>query len=162
MENQNVIVRPARYEELGRINELRRFVSQLHADGRPDTFQPGFCRELEQILYQRFGLDSWCILAAVLEGQVVGFASVEYQDRPESPYCKARRLYHVEEFGVDPTRRRQGVATALVAYMKQDAARRGFPRIELDVWEFNRGAVRFYEAVGFETYRRHMEINLER
>ena len=92
---------------------------------------------------------------------MVGFASVEYQDRPESPYCKARRLYHVEEFGVDPTRRRQGVATALVAYMKQDAARRGFPRIELDVWEFNRGAVRFYEAAGFETYRRHMEINLE-
>lgn len=161
MENPEVMVRPASYEELARINELRCFVNELHASGRPDIFRPGFCRELEQMLYERHQQENWSILAAVLDGQVVGFASVEYVDRPGSPYCLARRLYHLEEFGVDPAYHRRGVATALMEYMKQDAAQRGYPRIELDVWEFNRGATAFYEAAGFITYRRHMELNVE-
>ena len=28
------------------------------------------------------------------------------------------------------------------------------------MWEFNQGAIAFYESVGFETYRRYMEIML--
>ena len=35
---------------------------------------------------------------------------------------------------------------------------RGFARIELDVWSFNAGAVEFYEAMGFNTYRQLMEL----
>ena len=33
-------------------------------------------------------------------------------------------------------------------------------RRELDVWSFNRGAQAFYEAAGFQEYRRHMELLL--
>ena len=44
MENQNVLVRPADYEELARINEIRRYVNDVHVAGRPHTFRPGFCR----------------------------------------------------------------------------------------------------------------------
>ena len=158
MENQKVLVRPADYEELARINEIRRYVNDVHVAGRPDTFRPGFCQELEQVLYRRFETENWNILAAVVDGKIAGFASVEYLDRPESPYNLARKMYHVEEFGVDPAFHRKGVATALVEYMKRDAAQRGYPRIELDMWEFNQGALAFYENVGFQTYRRYMEL----
>ena len=158
MENQKVLVRPADYEELARINEIRRYVNDVHVAGRPDTFRPGFCSELEQILYKRFEMENWVILAEVLEGELAGFASVEYVERPETPYNRARKMYHLEEFGVDPNFHRRGAATALVAYMKQDAAQRGYPRIELDMWEFNQGAFAFYENVGFQTYRRYMEL----
>jgi GNAT superfamily N-acetyltransferase len=40
------------------------------------------------------------------------------------------------------------------------AKEKGFDRIELNMWEFNRDALAFYESVGFETYRRYMEIML--
>ena len=33
-----------------------------------------------------------------------------------------------------------------------------FDRIELDVWSFNEEALKFYEAVGFQTYRRFMAL----
>lgn len=161
MENSTVTVRPAAFEELPRINEIRAYVNDVHVAGRPDTFRPGFCEALQQILYKRYETPNWTILAAVLEGQIVGFATVEYLDRPESPYNLARKMYHVEEFGVAPGFQRRGVATALVEYMKRDAAQRGYPRIELDMWEFNQGALAFYEAVGFQTYRRYMELWVE-
>ena len=31
-------------------------------------------------------------------------------------------------------------------------------RREPDVWSFNRSAQAFYEAMGFQEYRRHMEL----
>ena len=29
------------------------------------------------------------------------------------------------------------------------------------MWEFNEGALKFYESVGFRTYRRYMEQDIE-
>ena len=161
MGKNEVLVRPATFEELAKINKIRSYVNDVHVAGRPDIFRRGFNPELEQILYKRFEMENWVILAAVLDGEIVGFASVEYLERSESAYNLARKMYHVEEFGVAPDFHRRGVATALVEYMKTDAAQRGYPRIELDMWEFNQGALAFYENVGFQTYRRHMELWVE-
>ncbi len=50
--------------------------------------------------------------------------------------------------------------TALIGFCREEAARMRFPRIELDVWSFNEEAERFYEAAGFKTYRRYMEMDV--
>lgn len=43
---------------------------------------------------------------------------------------------------------------------KQEAKNRDFDRLELDVWEFNEGAMKFYDSVGFKTYREYKEMNI--
>ena len=40
----------------------------------------------------------------------------------------------------------------------RSAILKGGDRIELDVWSFNEEALKFYEAVGFQTYRRFMAL----
>lgn len=154
------MVRIAKEQELPRVNELRAQVNALHATGRPDIFRPGFGADLQAYAHTLWENENSDVLVALRDGVICGFACVEYVRKPETPYSLARAYYHVAEFGVDLPYRRQGVATELVAYMKQDAAARGFPRIELDVWAFNEDALAFYEAAGFETYRRHMELLL--
>lgn len=155
-----ITVRPARREELERVNALRRQVNDLHVAGRPDIFRPGFGEALRNHVYDAFDDAQTDVIVALLGGEIAGFATVQYIHRPESPYTLARDFYRVEEFGVDAAHRRRGVATALVAYMKKDAADKGFDRLELDVWAFNEGALAFYEAVGFTTYRRYMEMEV--
>lgn len=54
----------------------------------------------------------------------------------------------------------RGIGRALFMFMQEDAKARGFTRIELNMWEFNEGALAFYEALGFTTYRRYMELNV--
>ena len=44
----DLTVHYAKSDELPRVNELRRAVSELHAKGRPDIFRPGSCEELQQ------------------------------------------------------------------------------------------------------------------
>ena len=153
-------VRPARRDELTRVNELRRMVSDVHVQGRPDIFRPGFCEALERHVYEEFDAEDSDIIVALVDGVIAGFATVQYIRRPESPYSFARDFYRVEEFGVDAAYRRQGVATALVDYMKNDAREKGFNRIELDAWAFNEGALTFYESVGFKVFRKYFEMDV--
>lgn len=152
-------IRYAAREDLPQVNELRSQVSRLHAEGRPDIFRSDFCAELQQRLYEEFEGDGSDVIVAVCNGVVCGFLIAQYIRRPESPYCHPRAFYRVEEFGVSPAYRRQGIGTALIAFCTAEASKKGFSKMELDVWEFNEDAQKFYEAVGFRTYRRYMEMN---
>ncbi len=156
----SVVVRMAGREELERVNALRRMVNDVHVQGRPDIFRPGFCEELQAHIYDAFDDGNSDVIVALADGEIAGFATVQYIRRPETPYTLARDFYRVEEFGVDSAFRRRGVATALVDYIRRDARAKGFARIELDVWAFNEGALAFYEAAGFRTYRRYMEMDI--
>ena len=156
----DIVVRPAYRDELPRVNELRRMVNELHVSGRPDIFRPGFGEEIQAFLYTLFDSDTGGVIVAEADGQIAGYAMICVIRRAASPYNLERSFYHVEEFGVDEAYRRRGVATALVEYMKRDAKAKGLDKIELDVWAFNEDALAFYEAAGFSTYRRFMELNV--
>ena len=61
---------------------------------------------------------------------------------------------------MDEAFRRKGIATEMIRFIRDYAKNEGFSRIELTMWEFNQSALEFYEAVGFRTYRRYMELKL--
>lgn len=152
------MVRLATKEDIERVNELRKQVNDVHTNGRPDMFRPGFAQEIQDLAYHMIEDENSDILVVVRDGVICGFACVGYVERPLSPYMLGRRFYHVDEFGVDEAFRRQGVATELFEFIKQEAKEKGFERIELDVWEFNEGAIKFYESVGFLTLRKYLEF----
>ena len=155
------MVRLATEADLERINELRQQVNRLHVEGRPDIFRPGFSDELRDYARTLISSPGHDILVCEREGEICGIACVDYVVKPESPYSRATRFYHVEELCVDAARRRQGVARELTDFMRADARRRGLDRIVLDVWEFNDEALAFYDAMGFRTFRRMLELRAD-
>ena len=154
-------VRLAREDELERINELRKQVNDLHVAGKPDVFKPGFGKELRDFIHVIWNDPEQEIAVAEKDGTICGFAVLHHIHRPENPFMKERDFLDIDEFCVDEAFRRQGVATALVAYIRSFAKERGFRRIELNMWEFNQSAFAFYEAAGFRTFRRYMEMFIE-
>lgn len=155
------MVRFAKEEDLERVNELRKEVNDLHVQGRPDIFKPGFNEVLRDYIYEIWNAENKDIIVAERDGVICGFACVQYIDKPENPFMNARRFYDVDEFGVDTAYRRQGVATELIEFIKEDVRAHGMTKLELNMWEFNEDALAFYEAVGFKTYRRYMEMDCE-
>ena len=155
-----ILVRFAKEEDLIRINELRKQVNDVHVAGKPETFKPGFCDELRDYIYTIFADPEKKIVAAELDGQICGFAVLNHILRPETPFMFVRDYLDVDEFGVDQDFRRRGIASAMIAFIRDYAKTQGFKKLELNMWEFNRGALAFYEASGFTTYRRYMEILL--
>ena len=152
-----VTVRFAREDELERVNELRRQVNELHVAGKPEVFKPGFCAELRDYIHTIWNNPQEKIVVAEADGCIAGFAVLNHIIRPENPFMFERDFLDVDEFGVDAEYRRRGVAAAMVKFIRRFAKESGFGRVELNMWEFNRGALAFYEAAGFTTYRRYME-----
>jgi GNAT superfamily N-acetyltransferase len=157
----NLIIRYAEKEELESVNKIRKQVNEVHVIGRSDVFREDGWQFIEPFIYKRFDEDNSNVIVADIDGEIVGFAVIQYIEKTESPFGKERKYLHIEEFGVDEKHRRKGIATAIINFVKEDAKKHGFIRIELDMWEFNDGAMAFYESAGFNTFRRYMESYVE-
>lgn len=72
--------------------------------------------------------------------RVVGFALMRYEDERA----------HLLLFGVAPTHRRQGVASALWRWLEATMRTAGIAAVQVELRESNFGARAFYEHVGFE------------
>lgn len=151
-------IRFAREDELDRVNELRKQVNDLHVEGKPDVFKAGFNDELYNHIYDIWNDSEQEIVVADADGIICGFAVVHHIYKAENPFMFERDFIDVDEFCVDERFRRQGIATEIITFIKDYTKEKGFKRIELNMWEFNQGALEFYEAVGFNTYRRYMEL----
>lgn len=151
-------IRFAREDELIRINEMRKQVNDVHVEGKPEVFKPGFSEELQNFIYYIWQDPEQDIVVADKDGELCGFAIVHHIYKPENPFMYVRDFLDIDEFCVDERHRREGVAMALIDFIKKYAKEKGYHRIELNMWEFNEGALAFYEAAGFETYRRYMEM----
>ena len=157
----SVWVRFAREEDLPRVNVLRKQVNDVHVAGKPDVFKPGFSDELWDYLFVVWQDPQKKVVVAELNGEVAGFAVLNHIIRPENPFMFERDYLDIDEFGVDESCRRQGVASAMFSFIRDYARKEGFRRLELNMWEFNQGALAFYEAAGLKTYRRYMEMYLD-
>ena len=153
-------IRFAREDELEKVNVLRKQVNDLHVEGKPDVFKPGFTDELRDYIYDIWNNSEQGIIVAEENGEICGFAIINHIVKPENPFMYERNFLDIDEFCVDKDHRRQGVATALISFIRDFAKEKGYKRLELNMWEFNESALAFYESVGFETFRRYMEIML--
>lgn len=155
-----MIIRFAKENELVRVNELRKQVNDLHVEGEPDVFKEGFNDELRDHVYDIWNDSEQEIVVADSDGIICGFAVLHHIVKPATPFMYERDFMDVDEFCVDKEYRRQGVASEIITFIRKYAKERGFNRIELNMWEFNQDALAFYEAVGFKTYRRYLEMKV--
>lgn len=151
------MVRFARKEDYEAINALRAPVCALHSNGYPALFKPVFAKDHQERVLKMMEDPEQDVLVAEENGQLLGFAMVEYIKREETNNIYAVHEAHIVEIGVDETSQGKGIGTALIQAVKDAAKVRGCRSVQLDVWEFNKSALRFYEKLGFVTLRRKME-----
>jgi ribosomal protein S18 acetylase RimI-like enzyme len=69
-------------------------------------------------------------------------------DRAENAFNRPGSHIYIHQIGVDGDVHRQGVGTALVAFVMERARAMGLT-VQVDHWAFNARAARFFEACGF-------------
>lgn len=151
-------VRLANKEELDQVNGLRKQVYDLHAQGKPSVFNPEFSEELRDYIYSIWNDPQKDIVVNEREGLIVGYAVLHHIHMPKSPFMIERDYMDIDEFCVDVTWHRKGIATEMINYIRRYVFEKNIHRIELNVWDFNEKALAFYESIGFNTYRRYMEM----
>ena len=113
-----------------------------------------------KISYIRYGKIRAKNCCGRANGVVCGFAGTASYSQTGKPVYAERDFMDVDEFCVDKEDRRQGIATKMMSFIRNYTKEKGIKRLELNMWEFNQDALAFYEAVGFKTYRRYMEMKV--
>ncbi|MDQ1105177.1 GNAT family N-acetyltransferase [Nocardioides zeae] len=109
-----------------------------------------------------FGPDAWSEEQVGAELSVPGRAMLVAEDPTDRSAVVGYAVLGVQgdvadllRIGVDPTQRRTGIASALLAHLRGAARGAGADRMLLEVSDANTGAAAFYAARGFaEIHRR--------
>ena len=157
----NLIIRRARPEDSDAILALLSQVEAVHHEGRPDLFRPGGTKYTADELLEIIRDDNRPIFVAVLDGNVVGYTFGIVRITKDSTMLLDAKALHLDDVCVDEACRGTGVGSVLMEYVLGWAKENGFDRVDLNVWEFNDGARRFYERYGFSTQKRCMELALK-
>ena len=132
-----------------------------HRNALPRMFraQPGPARSYDYVA----GLladQEQAVIVAESGPLLVGVALAQIHRTPDIPILVPRRYAHVGDLVVSEDHRRSGIGSALMRAVRTWAASQGVAEIQLNVWEFNEGALAFYESLGYRTMSRNMWLTL--
>ncbi|HVI02546.1 MAG TPA: GNAT family N-acetyltransferase [Enhygromyxa sp.] len=153
-----MIVRPLSSDDYGAYLERVEELDAFHREALPDFFRApeGEPARTVEYLEAQLGDPDVLLLGAWVDEELAGFAHAIFRNIEQRWIMVGRREVTIDNLAVGPRWRRQGIATALIDAVATWARQRGARELQLDVWEANVGALRFYENVGFEPQRRRL------
>ncbi|MBT9142915.1 MAG: Spermidine/spermine N(1)-acetyltransferase [Syntrophomonadaceae bacterium] len=150
-------IRMAKEEDIEQILSIAKQVNKMIQQHRSEFF--GKLREFRRTPYfysQAIrAKDSIIFVAEEKKGDVVGYvyATIERkQDDLITIPCVS-----VNEIAVKTKYQGSGVGKFLMDYVHEWTHKNGIHVIQLAVWEFNKGALKLYEKMGYKTIMRKME-----
>jgi GNAT superfamily N-acetyltransferase len=142
-------IRPAAIGDEALLAGLNDFVQALHLGRRPDHFRPTQFAELPTWYRSLLEKATTRIWIAEEDGLPVGYLLATLHKASENPFARTRRWCEIDQVAVDPSRRRRGIARALILNGVSCAKTEGIPHIEAVSWSFNDGAHEVFRRLGF-------------
>lgn len=156
----NVKIRKLVESDYDQVIELYSQLDEFHVQGRPDCF---VYRE-KDVIYPKdafihnLAYPGSLDLGAFDGGRLIGFVSATLWE--ESNMRKDLKTVCLDNIYVLPTYRRRGIAAKLFEEVESWAKEQGAIRLDLHTWDFNKGAIAMYEAMGMTPQRYIFEKEL--
>jgi ribosomal protein S18 acetylase RimI-like enzyme len=135
------------------LSSLSLDVQSLHAEHHPAIFKMPEHEDFAQSFFDEVLMDPTTrIFIAENEGEALGCILCKLVERQENPFTFALRFLMIDQISVRPESRGQGVGAALLRQADVFAEELGLQMIQLNSWEFNVDAHRFFERHGFSKF----------
>ncbi len=163
--NENNMIQIATKDDLERILELFDYVIKIHTDGSPNFFksispkEDNFHKNEINSLNDFLLSSSHRIYISKCNDEIVGFAKISSRICEGSGWNK-RKYCFIYSIGVSKDHHKQGIGKELINAIKNFAKNNKCTQIELNVYEFNKNAISFYEHLGFKTFRRILGLEV--
>ena len=155
-----MIIEKAKKEQAAEIVELLKYICGIHKKGRPDIFVSGQPKYDTEDVCRLIDDENYQIISAVDDCKVVGYMIAELTDGSKHPHMRSVKTLYIDDICVDEAYAHKGVGTALFEEAKRIEKELGCVRIDLNVWAFNEGAIKFYEKMGMTVSSMRMEYKL--
>lgn len=148
------------YDELCRVFDI---VDRLHGEALPQVLRnPDGPLRSREFIADVIADENASIMVAKADGHMVGAIHVSIRNSPEFWAFVPRKYANIETISVVNDERRKGIGGALMKEAQKWAQQRGVDSLELGVYHFNTGAMRFYESLGFEPMFHRLRIPLSK
>ncbi|MCM1189142.1 MAG: GNAT family N-acetyltransferase [Muribaculaceae bacterium] len=153
-------IRKLMESDYDKVIELYKELDEIYVQARPDYF---VCRDKDKIypkdaFIHNLALPGNIELGAFDAEQIVGFVRATLWK--ESGMVKDVKTVCLDDIYVSPTYRRRGIATKLFTEVETWAKEQGAVRLDLHTWDFNKGAIAMYQAMGMTPQRYVFEKKL--
>ena len=146
----DIQVREAVPEDRSAICKLCQLVQELHVAKRPELFKKVTLQDLESWFASAFRESVVKAWVAEVDGTIVGYTLTVQECIAETLFTYERRWIEVEQVGVHPDYRRQGVARVLLNRILKEINTTSKLPLELNTWSFNKAASIAFGKLGFD------------
>ena len=158
-------IRTALRSDLDAIYTIFSQADTLHREAHPEIFRKvDDPAEIKDFLLTGIKSDDAVIFVADLSGDtrgdIIGAVIAWVRHTPDVPLLVPRVYLSVDNLIVDEKYQHQGVGKALMERVHEWASARALKTIHLTVWDFNQGALTFYEKLGYKMLHHHMQKEL--
>ncbi|HDX9613656.1 TPA: GNAT family N-acetyltransferase [Bacillus toyonensis] len=152
-------VRLATSKDFGDISNINKQVQQLHIEGRPDIYAKTSV-SLDRNAYETWLNDTTIEIFVVEDNnkEILAYIILDIKEPYENPKLVERKVLFIRNIGVSEICRGTGIGEILIQKAFEYAKDIQATSIELNVLEFNKKAIRFYEKLGFKTQSQQMEF----
>ena len=142
---KNIVIRKVKENDYSDLKILMQYIQDLHYLNRSDIHKHN-----EIFSKDEFNENFDNILVAEIKGTLCGIAIYFIKNTKDNNYVHGKKVLFVEWLAVKPKYRKKGVASLLMDKMQEIAKENKCSSIELNVWSFNKGAIKFYEKMNMK------------
>lgn len=158
-----VSIRQAKPDDYVSLLSLFDQIDALHRENLPDKFKrPEGEPRKEDYYLDLLADEDVSFLIAEQGDQIIGFIHTVIRSSPPIEIFIKRRLAVIESVVVKKKCQGKGVGRKLVEAAHGWAVAQGAESVELNVYEFNKHAIAFYDQLGYETLSRTMRKRLSK
>ena len=159
----NICIRKARPKDCNEVIKLLKQISQLHHTGRPDIFKPSVCKyNNDDLIFKFTDPEQYIIVATDEKDHVLGYALSYFEIKHDNRLLVDRKILYLDDLCVDDGYRGMNIGSQLFNATLLYAKETGCDSLELNVWEFNTPAIKFYKKHGMTVKYSRMEISVEK
>lgn len=136
---------------------------EIHKENREDVFSDLNLDFINKQLNQAFKDDDSHIFVVedIEKKKIVGFALSKIHVTFNIPLLKSSSYLFIDNFIINKDYRNKGVGKILFTSIKNFCLLKKLDNIQLNVWNFNEGAIKFYKGLGFSTSKKRLELKLD-
>ena len=158
----NYIIRQALERDIPRILTLLEDIANIHHISRPDIFKANSRKynsdDMKKILSDE---KTPVFVVTDKDEYVLAYCICMINSVEENPVLYPKNIFFIDDLCVSEETRGTGLGTKFFEYIKDFAQNLGYiDSIELNVWEDNPKAIKFYELLGLKTKKRVLEMPL--
>ena len=150
-------IRQANPADLEGVYIVFKLADKMHRDAHPEVFQePESPNDVKDYLLSAIQEVEAVVFVAETRGEIVGAILAWIRQSAEISILVKQTFLSIENLVVLEKCWGQGVGQALMTQIHQWAQGQGIKYIQLTVWDFNQGAIAFYEKLGYKMLNHRM------